>query len=668
MFKKMIMAGVVMMVSVWAGALHAQVLPPTLIVSNVLYNAAGQMTQVNYGNGNVTSYTYNSMQRLTQIKTVNASNAVIQELNYTYDGVGNILSIADNVNTADQSFQYDHLNRLTQAVGQQYGTKTYAYNTIGNVTSKDGLTYTYDGIAGGKHAVTNLSDGTTFTYDANGNMATMQKGADLTQYYYDSENHLTQVKKNGAVVENYAYDGDGGRTKKTPNGATPATKFIGQMYDEQGTRKTGYVFLGSVRIASISNGNLLYYHGDHLGSANLVTNSTGTLKELSEYEPYGKFSRHEKYGTSDEEAWYYFTNQYLDEATELYYYGARYYSPLIGRFLTPDSIVQSPSDPQTLNRYTYVRNNPLIFVDPSGHIFGLVIAFAIKAITAAATYVAAHATAIATGALVGGIVGGAASTMMGGNFWQGFGVGALGGAVFAGVAPGFSGMFKTIVAGTSKVSLIGGYGVAESFTTAFLAGATAGAATAAYAGADVGNGALMGGAYAAASVAIFRTTGKYMREKMVAQSVQNNSGGDSIGHLDDGNKVAGFRKNLLNQKGWIGKNFGFVLGGPQDGPGQFGFRAFGKDFLVNYSKGSIPDFIHEMWAGPHDYLNSWAYDNNPGKNYGNIRTLSSFEQNIAGVTNVLNVAIAAPIAIESTFPGVTQVSVYGVQGLQESSE
>ncbi len=339
----------------------------TLFVSNVTYNASGQMTQVDYGNGNVTTHTYNTMQRLTKIKTVNATSQTIQDLNYTYDAIGNILSITDNVNTADQTFQYDSLNRLTQAIGQLYETKNYAYDSIGNITSKDGLTYTYDGIAGGPHAVTNLSDGTTFTYDDNGNMATMQKSPDLTEYFYDSENHLTQVKKNSQIVENYQYDGDGGRTKKVPYGSTPSTKFIGQMYEEQGIRSTAYVFLGDQRIASITNGAVLYFHGDHLGSANLVTSPTGVVKELSEYEPYGKFSKREKYGSPSEEAWYYFTNQYLDEATDLYYYGARYYSPLIGKFITPDDVVQNPTDPQTLNRYSYVSNNPINRVDPSGH-------------------------------------------------------------------------------------------------------------------------------------------------------------------------------------------------------------------------------------------------------------------------------------------------------------
>ncbi|MFH1317765.1 MAG: RHS repeat-associated core domain-containing protein [Candidatus Omnitrophota bacterium] len=69
---------------------------------------------------------------------------------------------------------------------------------------------------------------------------------------------------------------------------------------------------------------------------------------------------------------YLFTGKELDN-TGLYYYGACYYDPEIGRFTQLDIIVQSPFDPQTLDRYAYCRNNPLKYIYPSGHIFGLLI-------------------------------------------------------------------------------------------------------------------------------------------------------------------------------------------------------------------------------------------------------------------------------------------------------
>ena len=62
-----------------------------------------------------------------------------------------------------------------------------------------------------------------------------------------------------------------------------------------------------------------------------------------------------------------FTGQRLDDVTGLYYYNARYYDPTMGRFISPDTIIPNPADPQCLNRYSYCLNNPLKYTDPSGH-------------------------------------------------------------------------------------------------------------------------------------------------------------------------------------------------------------------------------------------------------------------------------------------------------------
>jgi YD repeat-containing protein len=163
-------------------------------ITNVDYNPHGQIIKVEYGNGVVTNYTYNQLNlRLQRIHTVNNSAQVLQDLNYTYDSAGNILSITDAVNTATQTFQYDALNRLTQAVGALYGTKTFAYDQIGNILQKDGLNYAYGENGAGPHAVTSLSDGTTFQYDANGNMTKKTKPTEVTDYTYDVENEPLEI-------------------------------------------------------------------------------------------------------------------------------------------------------------------------------------------------------------------------------------------------------------------------------------------------------------------------------------------------------------------------------------------------------------------------------------------------------------------------------------------
>ncbi|MBI3617463.1 MAG: hypothetical protein HY210_04500 [Candidatus Omnitrophica bacterium] len=435
------------------------VLPPesaTLFVKNVDYNASGQMTKVEYGNGDVTTYTYNSLNlRLTRLYTVNSLAQPVQDLNYTYDSAGNILSIADNVNTSDQTFKYDELNRLVEAVNPNpgsYGTKTYTYDAIGNIAAKDGKTYFYGGTSGGPHAVTALSDGTAFSYDANGNMVGKTEGggasAVTTAYTYDAENRLTKVVKNGSTIGQYEYDGDGGRVKKTAtvSGTTTATTFVGSLFETSGARSTKFIFLGGQRVAAVTNSpaigsTTLYYHADHLGGANVLTDATGFKKELIEYEPFGQESRHEKYGSSEEIAWYYFTGKKTDDESGLIYFGARYYDPKLGRFISPDTIVPYPSDPQSFNRYSYARNNPVNVIDPTGHKwswkkFWHAAVGAIVGVVAA--MILGPAGLYLVGSTMAGIIGGAVGGAITGGLDGGW-KGALMGAAFGGALGGVGG-------------------------------------------------------------------------------------------------------------------------------------------------------------------------------------------------------------------------------------
>lgn len=211
--------------------------------------------------------------------------------------------------------------------------------------------------------------------------------------------HLTQADTFAPTLPrdpttHFLYDGDGGRIKQlTPSGTT---LFLGQSYElaPDGTR-TKYVFAGGQRLAAIDtppgqqaalphrnwlarlgdwvfgpsaeaavlSSNIRFYHGDHLGSSNLITNGSGSVVELAENTPYGALSRHE--GTTD--VAHKFTGQRADKSTGLYFYNARYYDPTLGRFTQPDPTVQHPTDPQDLNRYAYARNNPITLIDPSGY-------------------------------------------------------------------------------------------------------------------------------------------------------------------------------------------------------------------------------------------------------------------------------------------------------------
>ncbi len=184
-------------------------------IKDVNYNASGQATFTKYGNNVTSDYTYNSQTlRLNQIVTKKPDGTTkLQDLSYTFDNEGNVTHISDIVNSMSQDFTYDDLNRLIQATGSAYGTKTYAYNTIGNMTTKGNLTLTYSGTSTRPHATTQVSWSTgqgpsycpsspcSFTYDSNGNMSV--RGNDTLTY--DSENRLKQITAHEGTTATQSY-------------------------------------------------------------------------------------------------------------------------------------------------------------------------------------------------------------------------------------------------------------------------------------------------------------------------------------------------------------------------------------------------------------------------------------------------------------------------------
>jgi RHS repeat-associated protein len=144
-----------------------------------------------------------------------------------------------------------------------------------------------------------------------------------------------------------------------------STVYIGAYFERTGDVTTSYYYAGGTRVAKRSGGVVTYLHGDHLGSASLATNSSGVVvaNSSTRYYPYGAT----RSGGTGLPTDYRFTGQLLDASSGLYHMGARWYDPALGRWLSADTIIPDPSDPQSLNRYSWVLANPLLLVDPSGH-------------------------------------------------------------------------------------------------------------------------------------------------------------------------------------------------------------------------------------------------------------------------------------------------------------
>ncbi len=180
--------------------------------------------------------------------------------------------------------------------------------------------------------------------------------------------------------ESYSYDADGERITRSTTVTT--TVYLGGLWEEttSGAVKAYYAFGGQIialRDSTDPTDPVSYLHGDHLGSVSVASGAGASNKGSQRFDPWGKVIAG---GISNTRKNY--TGQYLD-TTSLLYYHARYYDPALARFLSADSIIPGQDDktgtpnPQNLNRYSYVGNNPLTRTDPTGHDWDHFVQFAI---------------------------------------------------------------------------------------------------------------------------------------------------------------------------------------------------------------------------------------------------------------------------------------------------
>ena len=321
------------------------------LVHDVHYNNLGNITDLELGNGLRTTYGYygtggtydttgNYYGKLWEIKTTSTSTAnIIQDIRYSWDPAGNLFTRQNLVSGAIESFSYDNLDRLRTAYAAGGGhpySESYDYDNIGNIITKNGQSYVYG--SNKPHAVTSVGE-TEYTYDANGNMVT--KGEqDLT---WDPENRLLSISGNDSA-SSFRYDDNGQRVIKTENGET--ILYVNDYFEinlTSGEETSNYYFGGNL-VAIKNDSGLQYVLQDHLGSATQTTNEDGEVSGTAGYLPYGASNFDDTLVAQK------FTGQRLD-GSGLYYYNARYYDPDLGRFISPDTIVQDPANPQNLNRY-----------------------------------------------------------------------------------------------------------------------------------------------------------------------------------------------------------------------------------------------------------------------------------------------------------------------------
>ena len=233
------------------------------------------------------------------------------------------------------------------------------HDSVGNLLAFDDRAYHY----GVGNRLT--SDGVwTYVYDANGNAVSRSAGQVTQEFDYDSRNRMVRFASDGGV-ETYAYDDGETRLKKVAGEQT--TYYIDadyeEVWDDSGRLEViKHYRAGQQKVAIRDADGLKYVYPDHLGSSSRMADSSGNQVKAQWYLPFGGDAKE----TGDAKARYRYTGKEKDDSG-LYYYGARYYDDAVGRFLAADSVLPDVYDPQQLNRFAYVRNNPVKLVDPDGH-------------------------------------------------------------------------------------------------------------------------------------------------------------------------------------------------------------------------------------------------------------------------------------------------------------
>ena len=323
---------------------------------------------------------YNNRLQPTEIKAWSTAG-VAMDLVYGFvdansNNNGNVVQISNSKDgTRSQAFTYDQLNRIGTAktsstTGANCWSYTYGYDAWANLLSSSpigGYTCTQSNLSLGVNTKNQITN-TGFTYDASGNVLT----DGVTSYAWDAE---SQIKTAAGV--GYTYDGDGNRLKKSSGKIYwyGAGSEVLDESDASGNVTDEYVFFGGKRIAHhVITGNSIYYYAeDFLGTSRVITTSNGTVCYEADFQPFGG-ENPPITNTCPQN--YKFTGKERDAETGNDNFGARYFSPTLGRWLSPDwSAVPAPvpyatlTNPQTLNLYQYVGNNPETAADIDGHLW-----------------------------------------------------------------------------------------------------------------------------------------------------------------------------------------------------------------------------------------------------------------------------------------------------------
>lgn len=341
------------------------------------YDAKGNRTQIVYPGNHIVSYGYDRAGHLLSV-----SDWLGNVTSYSYDAAGRPTSVI-NPNGTSGAYTYDFGTRLRTLSNQESdGTVINSYqifrDNIGNqvsVTRQEplmpGTALTSLAVAYGYGADNRIETAgpATYTHDVNGNR-TSETGNNAAIFTYDYLNRLATAV--GSTNLQFGYDGLGNRLSRTvnyaetlyvvdPNGKLP--NVIAET-DTLGNVQDYYIYGMGLVYKLMPDGTTYTYHFDSRGSTIAMTDGTGQIVNEYSYGPRGERlgsveGTHNPFG---------YVGRYgvMEEGNGLKFMRARYYDETTGRFLNKDLVPGHIRNPQSLNRYAYVKNNPINKGDPLG--------------------------------------------------------------------------------------------------------------------------------------------------------------------------------------------------------------------------------------------------------------------------------------------------------------
>ena len=399
----------------------------------------GQITSELFGNGFVTQREMDRAGGTVKRITTKFGDTLFRDINYVYDIRNNVLHKTSNVRLQKESYTYDDFDRLEYWLFEdgfdiKPNVREYSYDIYGNLTYKTGVG-DLDVASSGRIN----SDATgLYHYDANGNMLSGRGRS----FEWNSFNKVAKLSERGQQVK-FQYGTNQERIKRSIGNKT--TYYVSPDYEVDIEKNEHGQTITTMRHRIFADGQVVaehiktkvndekqvdktaYFHRDALNTADLITDNMSKVQLERTYTPFGEtFSlvKSQPTPTLVHENLRGYTGHENVGIGTLINMNARLYDPVIGRFISADSIIPSPYYSQSYNRYAYVYNNPLKYTDPSGHSAILIFALGAAIFTGAMTFEDPSIQTI--GMVIGTVMMGVAGMQAGG--WASAEAAAISGA------------------------------------------------------------------------------------------------------------------------------------------------------------------------------------------------------------------------------------------------